>query len=297
MGIKLLVDSGCDLSQELAKKYNVGILPFTAICNEVEYKDGIDITSKELNERMREGDVFTTAQIPIDEYYKAFLKETEKGNKVILLVLSSGITSSINSARLAKNMLLDENPNAVIEVIDSKLASYGFGLLVRRTAEYIQNGMDFDDVVLKINELIDSTLTYFTVDDLKYLYRGGRVSAAEKVVGGMLNIKPVLHVDKEGRLIPIDKARGIKKVYKKFVELTKKEMDPDINKDQLIIVGHSDSLQSALDFKEILANEMGFTNIYIDEIGPVISSHSGPGTLMFTLLKKNLEEEYMNIKM
>ncbi len=151
--------------------------------------------------------------------------------------------------------------------------------------------------VLKIKELIDSTITFFTVDDLKYLYRGGRVSAAEKVVGGMLNIKPILIVDKEGRLVPIDKARGLKKVYKKFVEMVEKETDKDISKDQLVIIGHSDSLQSALDFKEILESEMGFTNIYIDEIGPVISSHSGPGTLMFSLLKKNIEEGYMNIKM
>ena len=297
MSIKLLVDSGCDLSQELAKKYDIGILPFTAICNEVEYKDGIDITSKELNERMRKGDVFTTAQISIDGYYKAFLEEVEKGNEVISIVLSSGITSSINSARLAKNMLLEEKPNAVIEIIDSKLASYGFGLLARRTVEYINSGMCFKDVVLKIKELIDSTITFFTVDDLKYLYRGGRVSAAEKVVGGMLNIKPILIVDKEGRLVPIDKARGLKKVYKKFVEMVEKETDKDLKKDQLVIIGHSDSLQSALDFKEILESEMGFTNIYIDEIGPVISSHSGPGTLMFSLLKKNIEEGYMNIKM
>lgn len=221
----------------------------------------------------------------------------EKGNEVISIVLSSGITSSINSARLAKNMLLEEKPDAVIEIIDSKLASYGFGLLARRTVEYINSGMCFKDVVLKINELIDSTITFFTVDDLKYLYRGGRVSAAEKVVGGMLNIKPILIVDKEGRLVPIEKARGLKKVYKKFVEMVEKETDKDLQKDQLVIIGHSDSLQSALDFKEILESEMGFTNIYIDEIGPVISSHSGPGTLMFSLLKKNIEEGYMNIKM
>lgn len=297
MSIKLLADSGCDLSRELAEKYNIVLLPLTAICNEIEYKDGIDITSKELNQRMREGDVFTTAQISIDAYYKAFLEEVKQGNQVIALVLSSGITSSINSAKLAKNMVLDEKPDAVIEIIDSKLASLGYGLLARRVAEYINNGMDFEDVILKANELIKSTLTLFTVDDLKYLHRGGRVSSAEKFVGGMLNIKPILLVDEEGRLIPIDKARGLKKVFKKFIDLLKEKIDSNIDKDQLVLIGHSDSLEAALDFKAMLENEMGFKNIYVDEIGGVISSHSGPGTIVITLLKNNIEKKYMDIKM
>lgn len=296
MSIKLLIDSGADLSQELAKKYDIGLLPLTTICNGVEYKDGIDISSKQLNERMRQGDVFSTAQITVDQYVKAFNEEVKRGNEVLCLTLSSGITGTINSARIAKDLILEENPSAVIEIIDSKLASYSFGLLARRIVEYINAGFEINKIVNIVNEIIKNTFVTFTVDDLKYLHRGGRVSSVQKVVGGMLNIKPILIVDHEGRLIPVDKARGLKKVYKKFTSMIYEEVSDDIDKDQLVIIGHSDSKELAIDLKNVLINELGFTNIYIDEIGAVISSHTGPGCIEMTLLKKNMDD-FMNIKM
>ncbi len=296
MNIKLIVDSGSDMSQELAKKYDITVIPLTAISKDDEYKDGIDILPNELYDRIRNGEVFTTSQVSVEEYVNEFKKEIDKDNKILCLTLSSGISGCYNSAKLAKDLIIDENPNAEIEIIDTKLASYEITMLAIRIIKMINENLSFEDIIKKTKELIKATFVVFTVDDMKYLHRGGRVSTAQKVIGGMLNIKPIMKVDEQGKLIPIDKARGLKKVYKKFAEYIDENMDSNIPKDQLVIIGHADSLDLAKDLKGVIEEELGFTNIYVDEIGAVIGSHTGPGCLMITMLKEMTDENLLNIR-
>ncbi|WP_300410494.1 DegV family protein [Lagierella sp.] len=296
MNIKLIIDSGSDMSQELAKKYGITVIPLTAISKEDEYKDGIEILPDELYQRIREGELFTTSQVSVEQYVNEFKKEIDNDNKILCLTLSSGISGCYNSAKLAKDLIIEEYPKAEIEIIDTKMASYEITMLAIRVITMINQNLSLEEIVLKTKEFIKATYVIFTVDDMKYLHRGGRVSTAQKVIGGMLNIKPILTMDDDGKLKPIDKARGLKKVYKKFAQYIQENMDSNLPKDQLVIIGHADSLDLANELKSAVEEELNFTNIYIDEIGAVIGSHTGPGCLMITMLKEVTDDSLVNIK-
>ncbi|WP_099203240.1 DegV family protein [Miniphocaeibacter massiliensis] len=292
MTLKIILDSGSDMPIEIAEKNDISILPLTVISNGVEYIDGLNLKPKELVSRMKNDEVFTTSQVSYEQFHIKFNQELDRGNEIVYLSLSGGISGCYASGMMAANDILEDNPNAPIYVINSKCASFAISLIALRASMMIKRGFKTKEIISKIHELCDNTDHYFTVDDMKYLYRGGRVTATQKILGGMLNIKPLLTVDKEnGILIGIDKKRGLKQVYKKIIDLIKKNTQNNkVLGNQTIAVFHSGVEDYAIELKDILSNEIGYTDIILGDIGSTITAHTGPGCIVVFYSKNEIGE-------
>lgn len=284
VNVKIITDSASDLPDELITKYDLEIMPLMVIMGNEEYYDREDIQAKELYKALREGAMAKTSQIPPARMKETFVRYAEKGQPFIYIALSSGISGTYQSAAIIKNEVQDEFPDAQMEIIDSKAASLGYGLMAISAAELASNGKTFDEIK---QHLTTTYLTHmehiFTVDDLEFLQRGGRVSRASAFVGGMLKIKPVLHVE-DGKLVPIEKIRGKNKVVKRMVDIMKER---GVNlQSQLIGISHGDDLESAEKLKSAIQEAFGSEHFVIHEVGATIGSHSGPGTLALFFLNK-----------
>lgn len=284
VNVKIITDSASDLPDELITKYNIDIMPLVVIMGNDEFYDREDIHAKELYKALREGEMAKTSQIPPARMKETFFKYAEQGQPFIYIALSSGISGTYQSASIIKNEVQEEFPNVQMEVIDSKAASLGYGLMAISAAELASNGKTADEIK---QHLTTTYLTHmehiFTVDDLEFLQRGGRVSRASAFVGGMLKIKPVLHVE-DGKLVPIEKIRGKNKVVKRMVDIMKER---GVNlQSQLIGITHGDDLESAEKLKSAIQEAFGSERFVIHEVGATIGSHSGPGTLALFFLNK-----------
>lgn len=287
MNTVIITDSCCDLPLKYIEENSISALGI--ICN-FKGKDFIEDFGKtipydEFYREVRNGEMPTTAQINSYRFVEEFKKHVDAGKSIIYLAFSSALSGTYNSALIAKEEILSENPNADISVIDTRSASMGEGLIVYYAVEMLKNGASKEEIVhwvesnkLKINH-------WFTVDDLNHLKRGGRVSAASAAIGTILDIKPILNVNDEGKLIPISKVKGRKKAIKTLSEkFTNHAVDPE---NQMVFISHGDCLQEALILKEIIEKEHGVKSFMINHIGPVIGSHSGPGTIALFFIGEN----------
>ena len=287
MGIKIITDSGCDLPKELIEKHDIEVLPIFVLEGETEYLDNIDITAEEVFKGMREGVVYKTSQTPPEKFILKF-KESLKNNDTIIYVgLSSELSGTYESSVLAKKTVEGEYPEADISVIDSRAVSGGQGLIVLEAVKMVKDGKSKEEILERINLLIQNIEHVFTIDDIEYLYRGGRVSKAQKMIGGLLSIKPILWVN-DGKLEPIEKVRGKNKVLKAIIELIKKTKDDTDLSQQDIIINHADDIDSALKLKDMMIEEFGIKQPLINSIGSVIGAHAGPGTVAVFFLKENI---------
>ena len=228
---------------------------------------------------MREGCMPTTSQINPQEA-KEKLTEFLKINKnIIHIAFSGGLSGTFNSVRLAAQELMEEQPDCRITVIDSLAASMGEGLLVYKALEQQEAGLSYEEMVEWIESNKLHVCHYFTVDDLFHLYRGGRVSKAAAVLGTMINLKPVLHVDDEGHLIPLSKVRGRKKSLNALVDGMEKQMGSWREKNDIIFLSHGDCYEDALYVQEQIKKRFGIEKFMISPVGPTIGAHSGPGTV------------------
>ncbi|MDP4550752.1 DegV family protein [Alkalihalobacillus macyae] len=284
MNVKIITDSASDLPDELITKYDIDIMPLVVIMGNDEFYDREDIHAKELYKALREGEMAKTSQIPPSRMKETFVKYAEQGQPFIYIALSSGISGTYQSASIIKNEVQEEFPNVQMEVIDSKAASLGYGLMAISAAELAFNGKTADEIKQHLSTTYLTHMEHiFTVDDLEFLQRGGRVSRASAFVGGMLKIKPVLHVE-DGKLVPIEKIRGKNKVVKRMVDIMKER---GVNlQSQLIGITHGDDLESAEKLKSAIQEAFGSERFVIHEVGATIGSHSGPGTLALFFLNK-----------
>lgn len=283
----IITDSCSDLPLEYIEENNLHVLSFNVLFKGQEFQDdlGKTLKYKEFYQGVRSGDMPSTSQINVQSYLDTFKDYVLKGYSIIYLGFSSALSGSINSSHVAKASLLEEYPNADITIIDTKAASLGLGLIVYYANEMLKKGALKQDIVdwvennkLKVNH-------WFTVDDLNHLKRGGRVSSTAAAIGTLLSIKPIMHVDDEGRLIPISKAKGRKKSLRALVDIFK---DRAVNpKDQIVFISHGDSEADALLLKEMLLTETSATNFIVNPIGPVIGSHSGPDTIALFFIGEN----------
>ncbi|MBR1423680.1 MAG: DegV family protein [Ruminococcus sp.] len=276
-GYKLYSDSTCDLSQELLSKMDVSILDLSYEVDSTVYV-GSEMSMKVFYDRMRNGAMTKTSQISPAVYEQAFEKDIRNGYDILYLAFSSGLSGSYNGACIARDTLLEKYPDAKIVCVDSLCASTGEGLLLIKAEKKKRAGMALDDLAewLEANKL--HLCHVFTVDDLKYLRRGGRVSTAAAVAGSVLGIKPILHVDNDGHLIPIGKIRGRKQSINRLAELVSEKVGGWENKEVAICHGDciEDAEYAAKLMKERLGNDI---EVHICYTGPVIGAHSGPGTL------------------
>ena len=273
----IYTDSSCDLSSELLKSLGVlsESLTFRFTDESVEYKNS-DMEISEFYDRMRRGKVAKTSAINSETFLTEFEKIVSDGEDILYLGFSSGLSTTYNSARIASGELLAKYPEAKIILVDTLCASAGAGLLVKMAADKKENGASIDETAEYIESIKMKVCHWFTVDDLVYLKRGGRVSATTAFVGNMLGIKPVMHVDNEGHLVNVTKVRGRRAA---ITALADKYGQTHIDGDYEVFISHSDCLEDAKTLAEIIETKYGKKTSLITNVGAVIGAHSGPGTL------------------
>lgn len=283
MGIKIITDSGCDLPRHIIQEYNIEVLPLFVYEEGNEYLDGEKIQPEELYNNMRRGTIYTTSQVPPSKFKDSFIKHGKNKDEVIYIGFSSQLTGTYQSALIAKEEVLETYPDFKIHTIDTKCASLGLGLVVYKAAKMAKEGKRKDEIIKSIEFNSKHMEHIFTVDDLEYLLRGGRVSRAAAMIGGILNIKPVLDVE-DGKLVPREKVRGRKKSLKRIVEIAE-ERGVDL-KEQIIGISHGDDIEAAEMVKAMLEEKFGCNKFIINMVGCVIGAHSGPGTLALFFLNE-----------
>lgn len=282
---RILTDSCCDLTQEMADALELTVVPLMLNFKGVEYPNDLDYHSidiKTVYEGLRSGtSTSTTAANPM-AWAAAAEPILERGEDILILAFSSGLSTTYNAARMAADELTEKYPQRKIYVVDTLSASLGQGLLVWHTAKRRQAGATLEQArdFAENNKL--HLCHWFTVDDLFFLKRGGRVSAATAVAGTMLQIKPVMHMDDEGHLINMAKARGRKASIQALAEkMAQTAYDPA---SQTMFICHGDCLEDAEYLKKLIMEQYHVPEVLINYTGPVIGSHSGPGTLALFFL-------------
>ncbi len=288
MTVKIISDSGCDLPKEIIDELNIDILPIVVIKGNMEYFDGETIDPKEVYRGMRNGQTYKTAQISPSMFTHTFEKYAKANDQVIYVGFSSGLSGTYQTSMLIKDSIKEEYKDFDLEIIDTKAASGGFGMIVYQAAKMAKEGKPKEEIIERINFLKENLVHIFTVDDIEYLFRGGRVTRTQAFVGGLLNIKPVLDVE-DGKLVPLEKVRGKNKVYKTMLDMMeKRSLGADL-KSQHIFITHGDDEEGANKLKNMMAQRFGCKDFTINIIGAAIGAHSGPGTLAIFFLKKNLD--------
>ena len=275
----LMSDSTCDLPAELYSQLGVKILKLSFEIDGQSHSDG-DMDYHEFYDKMRNGSLTKTSQISPAQAEAAFEKQIKNGLDILYLSFSSGLSGTFNSACMARDNLLEKYPDARIVCIDSLCASTGEGLLLYKAWEKMCEGYDIDELARWIEENKLHVCHLFTVDDLVYLQRGGRISKVTAVAGAILGIKPILHVDDEGRLVAIGKVRGRKQSLNKIIELMCERIEGYEN--PVIGISHGDCWGDADYIADLARKKLGQeTKIITSYVGTVIGAHSGPGTLAF----------------
>ncbi|MBE6915368.1 MAG: DegV family protein [Ruminococcaceae bacterium] len=281
----LFTDSCCDLSAETLLDWNVKCLDLTFRFDDSdrEYQDK-ELGSKVFYQMMRDGKSAKTSAINIAQFKEAFEAEVKNGNDILYLGFSSGLSTTYNSARVAAEELSEAYPERKIIVVDSLCASAGQALLLSLAIEKKSEGATIEETAKFVEDHCLSICHWFTVDDLEYLKRGGRVSPAVAFVGGLLGIKPVLHVDDEGHLISVSKSRGRKAAITALADrYSELALHPESGK---VFISQADCMDDAKELERILVERHKIDPAHIVDIGPVIGSHSGPGTLALFFVGK-----------
>ena len=274
----IFTDSACDIKPELLAEWGVPYrsLTFRFDGEDKEYSND-DMSVDTFYEKMRAGGVAKTAAVNADAFAQMFEEALKDGKDVLYLGFSSGLSTTYNSARLASLELQEKYPEAKIIVIDTLSASAGEGLMVYLTLQEKRNGATIEQAADFARGLVGRMGIWFTVDDLVYLKRGGRVSPTAAFVGNLLGIKPVLYMDNEGHLIPVSKIRGRRNA---IIAMADKYTEKAIDKENgTVFISHSACLADAQLLADILKERHGVQVAIITDVGPVIGAHAGPGTL------------------
>lgn len=279
--IQIFSDSTCDLPPYLLEKHHIGLIPLYVVFGDDSYRDGVDLTPEQLYEMVdRRGTLPKTAAPSPADFYKAFEPAIKAGKQILYIGLSSGISSTQQNAKIAA----EEFPAGSIEIVDSLNLSNGIGLLVMKAADYAAEGMELSRIAGLIRGMVPDVETEFVIDTLDYLYKGGRCSGVQMLLGSLLKIRPVIKVV-EGGMILAEKLRGKhEKVLEALLHRVlahKDEIEPD-----RIFIPNSMTPESSLWLKERLEKELHFGEIVISEAGCVISSHCGKNTVGVIYRKK-----------
>ena len=276
----IVTDSSADLPADLVQELGVEVLPLSFTIQGKtyhNYPDDREMDLKEFYQQLRAGEMATTAAVNVAEYTAMLEPLLQAGRDILVLAFSSGLSATYQSSRVAVEELAEKYPERKIFTVDTLCASMGQGLLVWHAVQQQRQGKSIEQVRDWAEQNKLHLCHWFTVDDLHFLKRGGRISSATAVLGSMLQIKPVLHVDNEGHLINISKARGRQASLKALVDkMEQTAIDP---KDQIVFISHGDCVQDAQQVGQMVKDRFGVQQVYINYVGPVIGAHSGPGTL------------------
>ncbi|MGO1580603.1 MAG: DegV family protein [Peptoniphilaceae bacterium] len=299
MNIKIVTDSGVDLPIEILKKYDIEVLPIVLNDGEREYSGSKDLSSEIMFKNMRNKVVYGTSQVNNIDYINCFEKYAKENIEILYISLSSGITGTYERACIVKNEILKKYKSAKIHIFDSKCAATGFGMLVSRAAMMASDGKDINYIINALEFFRDHMHYIFSVTTFEFLLRGGRVSKSQAIIGGLLNIKPILELNnrKDGKISNINKVRGEKVLYKKLSQYLEERSVGEFNKNQTICITYGDNIKNAEKLKEIIIDEYSINedNISIIQMGTVIGAHTGPDIIALFFVDK-LFDDYNIIK-
>ena len=275
----ITTEDTADLPSDYIASNHLHTMSLSCMMNGETYDETHPLPPAEFYRQVRAGAMPTTSQVN-QEQARRLLCEFLKINKnIIHIAFSSGLSGTYANIYQVAQEIMQEQPDCRITVVDSLCASLGEGLLVHKALELQKQGKSYDEVVKWLEDHKLNLVHNFTVNDLFHLYRGGRVSRATAILGTMINIKPVLHVDNEGHLINVGKVRGRRKSIVALVDAMEKQIGSWKDKNDVIFISHGDCLEDALTLKEMIKERLGFQNFLINYVGTTIGSHSGPGTL------------------
>lgn len=278
----ITTDNNSDLPIAYLKEHNVGLMSLSYTVDGQTYDAHHPMADEVFYARMREGAMPTTAQVNPEEARRVLEQALETQDAVLHIAFSSGLSGSCQSARIAAMELQEQYPEKQIVVVDSLAASLGQGLLVHYAVQMRDAGQSFQQTVDWCMDNRLHIVHLFTVDDLYHLYRGGRVSKATAIVGSMLNMKPVLHVDDAGKLVAVGKVRGRKRALDDLVRRMTEQIGTYDN--QTFFISHGDCLADAEYVRDQVRAKLGIPECLIHFVGPAIGAHSGPGTVALFFL-------------
>ena len=288
---KIITDSTCDLPPHVIKELKIHVIPMEYTLDGFnQFQDIFDQgeKTKAFYNHLKDGKKPATSMVNTQRYIDIFSSYLDQDRDVLHISFSSGLSGSHNASRMAAEELKEIYPERKIIIIDSKAASIGQGLLVYHAAVLKNQGMVYEELVGWIEDNINQVRHWFTVEDLHHLKRGGRIGVITANVGTVLNIKPILSVDADGKLMNVCKVMGRKKSLNELLNRMKAEaVTPE---EQIVIIGHGDSLEDALLLEKKVRQTLSVKEVILTYIGPIIGSHTGPGMVGLTFLGKKIEE-------
>ncbi len=273
--VVLVTDSTADIPLQVREKLGISMVPLKVNFGDESYLDNITLQPAQFYEKLASfGGLATSSQPSPADFYDVYKRLTDEGHSVISIQLSGAMSGTYQSATIAKSMMEED---ADVTVIDSKSASYGYGMLVVAAAEMAQAGASKEEIIAKVHRLREELRLYFLVDTLEYLKKGGRIGKASAVLGSLLNIKPILSIDKEGVVFPFDKVRGQKRAMARIAEVLEADLkDRPVKLTIAVTPGH---IAGVSELAELLKQNLNVQHYQEAEIGPVIGTHAGPGTI------------------
>ncbi|WP_421384154.1 DegV family protein [Bacillus salacetis] len=276
MSIRLFADSASDLPEIFYEEYDVELIPLRVLIDDKEFEDMVTIQPKEVFQKIREGKMPKTSQASPVFFQKVFTDLAKSGNQGIYVTFSSELSGTYQTAVMIRDQVKEEYPELDLTIIDSKGASLGYGLVIKEAASLLKQGASAESIISFAKSRCQHMEHLFTVEDLDYLAKGGRVSKASAFLGGLLNVKPLLHVE-DGKLVPIEKIRGRKKLIKRILDVME-DRGQNLGQ-QVIAISHGDDEEMALEMKHLIQERFQPKEVYINIIGAAVGSHAGPGTL------------------
>ena len=282
MAFQIVTDTCCDYPQQFYKDLNLSVVPLAVTYKGQTVDTYTEQWLQDMYNGLRQGEAATTCAVNPTQWAAVMEPALEQGKDVLVLAFSSGLSTTYQSAEIAAEELREKYPARTIRVVDTLCASMGQGLLVWYACKKRDEGLSLDETYQWVEDHKLNLCHWFTVDDLMYLKRGGRVSAATALLGTMLQIKPVLHVDNEGHLINVSKVRGRKASLDALVKKMAQTALPGEN--DTVFISHGDCLEEAQYVAEQVKKLCGAKEVIISYVGGVIGSHSGPGTMALFFL-------------
>lgn len=293
MSYKIIADSSCELPNNLVKYFDIDIIPVIIIKDDKQYLDNIDIDSDKVFEDMKNEIVYTTSQIPLNSYIDVFSKYAKDNIPVINVTMSSGISSTYETSKMAVNIVKEQYPYANIHTVDSKCCSFEIAIALQLMAIANKKGKSFEEIMDMLKFAKENTTVLFTVSDLKYLYRGGRISKTSAFIGNALNIKPILTVSKEGKLLLAEKVRTKKKVFSYIIDTIRRDISSVRYFETIqIVISQAMAQSTAQELKELIMSNFPIKEeqFLIIKTGATIGVHTGPESFYVFYLRKPVPE-------
>ena len=285
MSVKIITDSACDLPMDLIEQNDIEVIPLLVQLDGKELVDGKDIFPEQVYAAIREGKIPRTSQTPAKIFKQVFQKFIDLGQRCLYIAFSSKLSGTCQTGMMVAQHLNEQNPGGFIEVVDTLCGSLAQGLLVLEAARMANEGRTVPEIADKIRRQAPHMEHLFTVDDLGYLYRGGRVSRTSAFVGSLLKIKPLLHV-KEGQMIPFQKVRGKNKAITRLVELMSEKGS---KLEHTIGISHADDPEAAMFLKNLIEKTLGYKDVVVNVVGSVLGCHIGLGGVAVFFLNSSYQ--------